>query len=149
MLQLITLPHHTNKTLEARLRKYNIPYVTRYLNENPLSFDEFKHLLYLTDNGTDDILNKSASQYKTLQKRQSFNELTLKQLYHWILNYPDLLKIPLLVDFDQEKLVTYFDNASISVFLPRASKQLEFLRILRYANQISPEREEEKECISI
>lgn len=104
----------------------SIEFKERNIFNRPLSVDEFKGILYLTDNGTEDII---ATRSKTFEKYNIDLELlTLKDLFCLIQENPGILKNPII--HDGKRLMVGFNKYQIRRFLPRSVRHNNFLKII-------------------
>lgn len=89
------------KTYEF-LQESGIPCVARNLRTEPFSYQEYLRILSLTQNGVEDILTVRGVMINRLEKQGIHIEaLSLRQLYELLMTYPNLLKLPLLTDYNQ------------------------------------------------
>lgn len=112
--------------------KNNIDYIYRNVNRDPLSIDEIKHILSLTENGTEDILSKNSKTYKKLNL--NFADLSLSELFEYVERYPELLRKPIM--FTNDKLQIGF-NESIRQFIPKEERENYLMAML--SMQFKPE----------
>jgi len=84
------------------LSEAGIPCVARNLRTQPFSYEEYLRILSLTQNGVEDILTVRGVVIDRLEKQGIHIEaLSLRQLYELLMTYPNLLKLPLLTDYNQ------------------------------------------------
>nr|WP_257975179.1 Spx/MgsR family RNA polymerase-binding regulatory protein [Enterococcus faecium] len=69
---------------------HDIPFIEQNLIRQPLTKNEFIHLLKLTNNGVTEMLSTHSISYKNLVHR--IDELSLSELYIEIRTSPSLLK---------------------------------------------------------
>lgn len=103
------------------LEKYNIPYEERNLSSNPISVEEIKMIMRLTEEGTEEIISTRSKAFKELDV--SVDELTLHQLYTLIQKTPGLLRRPIIID-DKRMQVGYNED-EIRQFVPRNVRAIE------------------------
>lgn len=106
---------------------HNIPYVERNIIAEPLSVDEIKNILRVTEDGTEEIISQ---RFKTFKKLNIvLDELPLSQLLELIHQNPTLLRRPILID--EKKLQVGFNEDEIRRFLPRSIRTLDLIAAKR------------------
>ncbi|MDN6356312.1 MAG: transcriptional regulator Spx, partial [Lactiplantibacillus plantarum] len=91
----------------------------------PLSQDEVKRLLRLTENGTEDIVSTRAKIFGKLHI--NLDTISTSELIKLIAQHPDLLKRPIM--FDDKRLQIGYNEEEIRRFLPRKTRQLEMEKV--------------------
>lgn len=102
---------------------HNIPYVERNIIAEPLSVDEIKNILRVTEDGTEEIISQRSKTFKKLNI--VLDELPLSQLLELIHQNPTLLRRPILID--EKKLQVGFNEDEIRRFLPRSIRTLDLI----------------------
>lgn len=97
------------------LEKYEIPYIEKNLSSEQLTTEEFNEILSMTYEGTDEILSKKSNVFKKLTI--DFESISLNQFYNIVLEYPGLLRLPILMD--DIRLQIGYSKDEIRQFLPR------------------------------
>ncbi|MBF0780995.1 MULTISPECIES: transcriptional regulator SpxA [unclassified Granulicatella] len=124
MITLYTSPSCAScRKARAWLETHNIPYVERNIISDPLSIDEIKNILRVTEDGTEEIISQRSKTFKKLDI--SLDELPLSQLLTLIHENPTLLRRPILMD--DKKLQVGFNEDEIRRFLPRSVRVLDLL----------------------
>ena len=106
---------------------HDIPFIEQNLIRQPLTKNEFIHLLKLTNNGVTEMLSTHSISYKNLVHR--IDELSLSELYLEIRTSPSLLKKPIIYD-QPAKLLTGFSEDKIRMFLPKTKRKQELNELL-------------------
>lgn len=133
MVILYTSPSCTScRKARAWLQEHNIPFKERNIFSEPLSLDEIKNILRMTENGTEDIISKRSKAYKKLNL--DLNELPMKQLFSLISENPGLLRRPIIMD--DKRLQVGYNEDEIRRFLPRKVRALELAEAQRKANLV-------------
>ena len=133
MVILYTSPSCTScRKARAWLQEHNIPLKERNIFSEPLSLDEIKNILRMTENGTEDIISKRSKAYKKLNV--DLNELPMKQLFALISKNPGLLRRPIIMD--DKRLQVGYNEDEIRRFLPRKVRALELAEAQRKANLV-------------
>jgi regulatory protein spx len=116
MVNLYTTPSCTScRKAKAWLEEHHIDYVERNILSNPLTIDEIKSILRMTEEGTDEIISTKS---KTFQKLNvNIESLPLKELYELIKNNPQMLRRPIIQD--EKRLQVGYNEEEIRSFLPR------------------------------
>ncbi|MCP9313469.1 transcriptional regulator Spx [Liquorilactobacillus satsumensis] len=125
MVTLYTSPSCTScRKARAWLRKHEIPFKERNIFSEPLSINEIKQILQMTENGTEEIISKRSKAYQKLNV--DLDELPLKQLFDLIQKNPGLLRRPIILD--EKRLQVGYNEDEIRRFLPREVHALELQR---------------------
>ncbi|WP_268913386.1 transcriptional regulator Spx [Lentilactobacillus sp. SPB1-3] len=111
----------SSRKARAWLKGHNIEFKERNINSNPLSADEVKKLLRLTENGSEDIISTRSNIYKKLNL--NLDDLSVSQLVSLVVKYPDLIKRPII--FDENRIEVGFNEEEIRRFLPRSVREAE------------------------
>ncbi|EAF5237714.1 transcriptional regulator Spx [Listeria monocytogenes] len=116
MVTLYTSPSCTScRKARAWLEEHDIPYKERNIFSEPLSLDEIKEILRMTEDGTDEIISTRS---KTFQKLNvDLDSLPLQQLFELIQKNPGLLRRPIIID--KKCLQVGYNEDEIRRFLPR------------------------------
>ncbi len=86
---------------------------------SPLTAEELKNILALTENGTDDLISTRSKVFQKLDI--DVDELSVKQLIGLIETYPSLLRRPIILD--EKRMQIGFNEDEIRAFLPREVSQ--------------------------
>lgn len=119
MITLYILNHSTSsRSAKAYLTERGLSFEIRNVSQEFLTYEELTHILYLTEEGTEEIITKQAKAYGNLiAEGVDFDELTLKELYTLLHRNRSLLRSPIAVTKD--KLVIGFNEENFGVFQPR------------------------------
>ncbi|MCA0173163.1 MULTISPECIES: transcriptional regulator Spx [Bacillaceae] len=130
MITLYTSPSCTScRKAKAWLEEHNLPYEQRNMFAKPLSEDEIKAIIRMTEKGTEEIISKRSKAFEALDKE--LDELTLQELYSLIKENPGILKRPILLD--TKRLQVGFHEDEIRSFLPRKVRAFQLEQILQEA----------------
>ena len=122
MVTLYTSPSCTScRKARAWLQEHDIPFTERNIFSDPLSVDEIKNILRMTEDGTEDIISKRSKAYQSL--KVDLNALPMKALYKLISQNPGLLRRPIIMD--DKRLQVGYNEDEIRRFLPRQVRELE------------------------
>ncbi|KMM39445.1 transcriptional regulator SpxA [Guptibacillus hwajinpoensis] len=130
MITLYTSPSCTScRKAKAWLEEHNLPYEQRNMFAKPLSEDEIKAIIRMTEKGTEEIISTRSKAFDALDKE--LDELTLQELYSLIKDNPGILKRPILLD--TKRLQVGFHEDEIRSFLPRKVRAFQLEQILQEA----------------
>ena len=131
MVTLYTSPSCTScRKARAWLKEHGIPFIERNIFSEPLSMDEVKNILRMTENGTEDIISKRSKAYQSLNI--NLDEMSMTELYDLIRKNPGLLRRPIIMD--DKRLQIGYNEDEIRRFLPREVRALELAEARRKAN---------------
>lgn len=133
MVTLYTSPSCTScRKARSWLQDHKIEFKERNIFSEPLSLNEIKNILRMTEDGTEDIISKRSKAYQKLNI--DLNELSMKALYQLIAKNPGLLRRPIIID--DKRLQVGYNEDEIRRFLPRKVRELELARAEEKANMI-------------
>ncbi|MBS4193651.1 transcriptional regulator SpxA [Lederbergia citri] len=116
MVTLYTSPSCTScRKARLWLEEQSIPYKERNIFSEPLSLEEIKEILRMTEDGTDEIISTRSKIFQKLNI--DLDSLPLQQLYDLIQKNPGLLRRPIILD--EKRLQVGYNEDEIRRFLPR------------------------------
>ena len=125
MVTLYTSPSCTScRKARAWLKEHNIPYAERNIFSDPLSVDELKQILQMTEVGTEEIISTRSKVYQDLHV--NIDDLSLKDLLDLVQRHPGLLRRPIIMD--EKRLQVGYNEDEIRRFLPHEVRALELRR---------------------
>lgn len=125
MVTLYTSPSCTScRKARAWLKEHNIPYAERNIFSDPLSVDELKQILQMTEDGTEEIISTRSKVYQDLHV--NIDDLSLKDLLGLVQRHPGLLRRPIIMD--EKRLQVGYNEDEIRRFLPHEVRALELRR---------------------
>ena len=125
MVTLYTSPSCTScRKARAWLKEHNIPYAERNIFSDPLSVDELKQILQMTEDGTEEIISTRSKVYQDLHV--NIDDLSLKDLLDLVQRLPGLLRRPIIMD--EKRLQVGYNEDEIRRFLPHEVRALELRR---------------------
>ena len=132
MVTLYTSPSCTScRKAKKWFKEHNIPFKERNIFAQPLSKDEIKKILQMTEDGTEEIISTRSKAYQAL--KMDINDLTIDQLISLIEKNPGLLRRPIMMD--DKILQVGYNEDEIRRFLPRKVRVME-LKQLQQAQSI-------------
>src|SRR5699024_5736007 len=131
MVTLYTSPSCTScRKAKAWLEEHNISYKERNIFSEPLSLDEIKEILRMTEDGTDEIISTRS---KVFQKLDVNSEpLLLKDLFDLIQNRPGLWRRPIIRD--EKRPQVGYNEDEIRRFLPRTVRTFQLREAQKMVN---------------
>ena len=132
MVTLYTTPSCTScRKARAWLEEHQIPYTERNIFSEPLSLQEIKDILRMTEEGTEDIVSTRSKAYSDLNIEIS--EIDLNDFYRIVQEQPGLLRRPIMID--EKRLQIGFNEDEIRRFLPREVRALELRKVQALVNE--------------
>lgn len=131
MVTLYTSPSCTScRKAKTWLEEHDIPYTERNIFSEPLSIDEIKEILRMTEDGTDEIISTRS---KTFQKLDvNLETMPLQELFEVIQENPGLLRRPIIID--EKRLQVGYNEDEIRRFLPRKVRTFQLREAQRLVN---------------
>ncbi|WP_342430260.1 transcriptional regulator SpxA [Neobacillus sp. FSL H8-0543] len=131
MVTLYTSPSCTScRKAKSWLEEHDIPYTERNIFSEPLSIEEIKEILRMTEDGTDEIISTRS---KTFQKLDvNLDTMPLQDLFELIKANPGLLRRPIIID--EKRLQVGYNEDEIRRFLPRRVRTFQLREAQRMVN---------------
>jgi regulatory protein spx len=131
MVTLYTSPSCTScRKAKSWLEEHEIPYTERNIFSEPLSIEEIKEILRMTEDGTDEIISTRS---KTFQKLDvNLDLMPLQDLFNLIKENPGLLRRPIIID--EKRLQVGYNEDEIRRFLPRRVRTFQLREAQRMVN---------------
>ncbi|CAN2252896.1 MULTISPECIES: transcriptional regulator Spx [Bacillus] len=131
MVTLYTSPSCTScRKARAWLEEHEIPFEERNIFSEPLSIDEIKQILRMTEDGTDEIISTRSKVFQKLNV--NVESMPLQDLYSLINEHPGLLRRPIIID--EKRLQVGYNEDEIRRFLPRKVRSFQLREAQRLAN---------------
>ena len=122
MITLYLSPSCTScRKARAWLKDHQVPFTEHNIMTSPLTVEELRHILSLTENGTDDIISTRSKIFQKLDV--DVEELSISQLLDLIEENPSLLRRPIILD--NKRMQIGFNEDEIRAFLPRDYRKQE------------------------
>ncbi|QOY34176.1 transcriptional regulator SpxA [Anaerobacillus isosaccharinicus] len=132
MVTLFTSPSCTScRKAKAWLEEHNIEFVERNIFAEPLTIEEVKEVVRMTEDGTDEIISTRSKVFQELNVE--VEALSLQQLFKIISENPGLLRRPIIID--EKRLQVGYNEAEIRRFLPRKVRKFFLEEAQRAANE--------------
>jgi regulatory protein spx len=131
MVTLYVTPSCTScRKAKAWFEEYGIEYTERNILADPLTVDEIKAILRLTEEGTEEIISTNSKTYKELDV--DLDSLPLKDLYQLIIDNPKMVKRPIMLD--EKRIQVGYNDEEIRSFLPRKLRTFNYQELMKEAN---------------
>ncbi|MGG1573327.1 transcriptional regulator SpxA [Fictibacillus sp. NRS-1165] len=131
MVTLFTSPSCTScRKAKAWLKDNDISYQERNIFSEPLSIEEVKQILRMTEDGTDEIISTRSKTFQELNL--NVESMPLQDLYQLIADNPGLLRRPIIMD--EKRLQVGYNEDEIRRFLPRKVRTYQLLEAQRMVN---------------
>ncbi|KGP74352.1 transcriptional regulator Spx [Pontibacillus yanchengensis] len=131
MVTLYTSPSCTScRKAKAWLEEHDIPFEERNIFSEPLSIDEIKEVLRMTEDGTDEIISTRSKVFQNMEVE--LDQLPMKDLLDMITANPGLLRRPIIVD--EKRLQVGYNEDEIRRFLPRTVRTFQLQEAQRLVN---------------
>ena len=113
------------------LKENNIPFVEKRITSQPLTLSEFKDILRMTEDGTDEIIATNSNDFKNLDV--DIEQLSILELYQLITQHPRMLRSPILLG--EKRIQVGYNEMDIRRFIPRKVRAYELNAMQRLVNQ--------------
>lgn len=107
----------------------NIPYEEKNIFSSSLNKEELKNILIRSENGADDII---ATKSKIIKENGiDIDSMSVSQMIDFIRENPSVLRRPIVVDSESDKMQVGYNPDDIGIFIPKARRAIE---MICYAN---------------
>ncbi|MCC5896268.1 MAG: transcriptional regulator Spx [Alkalibacterium sp.] len=128
MITLYVSPSCTScRKAKAWLEEQNLDFTEKNIFHEPLTKDEIKQILSLTEEGTSELISYRSQAYQSLTK--DIEDLSLNELLELFETQPSLIRRPIIMD--DRRLQIGYNEEEIRCFLPRKVRELELAEIHR------------------
>lgn len=111
------------------LKENNIDFNEKRITSQPLTITEFKNILSMTEDGTDEIIATNSNDFKNLNI--DIEQLSIQELYKLIQQYPRMLRSPILLD--EKRIQVGYNEMDIRRFIPRKVRAFELNALQKLA----------------
>ncbi|WP_062197611.1 transcriptional regulator SpxA [Massilibacterium senegalense] len=131
MVTLYTSPSCTScRKAKAWLEEHEISFAERNIFSEPLTMEEVKQILRMTEDGTDEIISTRSKAFQELNV--NLDTMPLQDLYNVIIENPGLLRRPIIID--EKRLQVGYNEDEIRRFLPRKVRTFQLLEAQKMVN---------------
>lgn len=132
MVTLYTSPSCTScRKARTWLEENHIPFKERNIISEPLSINEIKEILRMTEDGTDEIISTRSKTFQSLNV--DLESLSLPKLLKLIQENPALLRRPIIMD--EKRLQVGYNEDEIRRFLPRKVRTYHLIEMQKLVNE--------------
>ena len=122
MITLFLSPSCTScRNARSWLTNHEVAFQEHNIITSPLSADELRAVLALTENGTEDIISTRSKVFQKLDL--DVDDLSISELIDLIAKNPSLLRRPIILD--KKRMQIGFNEDEIRAFLPRHYREQE------------------------
>ncbi|NRD79999.1 transcriptional regulator Spx [Bacillus sp. BRMEA1] len=116
MVTLYTTPSCAScRKAKAWFEEHDIDFIERNILSSPITVDEIKSILRLTEEGTTEIISTNSKSFQELNI--NIETLPLNEFYKLMIENPKMLRRPII--HDEKRLQVGYNEDEISSFLPR------------------------------
>jgi regulatory protein spx len=131
LVTLYTSPSCTScRKAKTWLKEHDIDFVERNIFSEPLTIEELKEILRMTEEGTDEIISTRSKTFQELNL--SLETMPLQDLFKVMSQNPGLLRRPIILD--EKRLQVGYNEDEIRRFLPRRVRTFQLLEAQRMVN---------------
>ncbi len=120
-----------------------IPYEEKNIFTSNLKEDELRNILTKSENGTDDIISSKSKIMK--EQKVDFDSMSISQMINFIRKNPSVLKRPIMVDDEHDRMQVGYNADDIRIFIPRAQRELD---MMCYAQECMKQADEERQRLA-
>ena len=121
MITIYNSPSCTScRKAKAWLEENNLEFHEKNIYHEPLTKEEIKAILMLTDEGTEEIISYRSESYQKLELE--IESLTMNELLDLFIEEPSLIRRPIIMD--DRRLQIGYNEDEIRMFLPRAVREV-------------------------
>jgi len=131
MVTLYTTPSCGScRKAKAWFEEHHINYIERNILAKPLTVDEIKSILRMTEDGTSEIISTNSKTFQELDI--NIDSLPLNEFYKIIMKYPKMVRRPIILD--EKRLQVGYNEEEIRSFLPRKLRTFLTIELKNIAN---------------
>lgn len=128
MITLYVSPSCTScRKAKAWLEEQDLEFKEKNIFHEPLSKEEIKQILSLTEEGTSELISYRSQAYQALTR--DIEDLSLNELLDLFEKEPSLIRRPIIMD--NRRLQIGYNEEEIRCFLPRKVRAMELAEIHR------------------
>lgn len=128
MITLYVSPSCTScRKAKAWLEEQELPFNEKNIYHEPLTKQEIKQILSLTEEGTSELISYRSQAYQSLTL--DIEDLSMTELLDLFTEQPSLIRRPIIMD--DRRLQIGYNEEEIRCFLPRKVREIELAEIHR------------------
>ena len=120
-----------------------IPYEEKNIFTSNLKEEELRDILTKSENGTDDIISSKSKIVK--EQKVDFDSMSISEMISFIRKNPSVLKRPIMVDDEHDRMQVGYNSDDIRIFIPKAQRDLD---MMCYDQDCIKQEEEERKIIA-
>ena len=121
MIKIYNSPSCTScRKAKAWLVENNLEFEEKNIYHEPLTKEEIKEILILTDEGTEEIISYRSEAYQDLELE--IDSLSMNELLDLFIEEPSLIRRPIIMD--HRRLQVGYNEDEIRMFLPRKIREV-------------------------
>ena len=120
-----------------------IPYEEKNIFTSNLKEEELRDILTKSENGTDDIISSKSKIVK--EQKVDLDSMSISEMISFIRKNPSVLKRPIMVDDEHDRMQVGYNSDDIRIFIPKAQRDLD---MMCYAQDCIKQEEEERKIIA-
>lgn len=125
-----TTSNSSSRKAVAYLKENDVDFVEKKLTKEFMTYKEFLEVLTLSENGSEDIISTDSMAYKeVVEGKLNLDDITLKQLYELLQQYPRMMKYP--VFHDGKNLQVGYNAEEIGYYRSKRNRKKEMEEILK------------------
>ncbi|WP_283678905.1 transcriptional regulator Spx [Lentilactobacillus sp. Marseille-Q4993] len=129
-VEFYTTPSCTScRKAKSWLDENQVPYRERNIFANPLTKDELKKILILSEEGTEGLISTRSFAFN--QYRDKLADMTIDELLDLLSSHPEMIRRPIMVD--NKRLQIGFNDDEIRRFLPRHIRKVALAQMIENA----------------
>lgn len=107
------------------LQSYNLEFETCVINRHNFTYEDFLEILMLTEDGVKEIISERSKAYSDLKEQDGFDidELKLSELYELMMDKPSLIKTPIVISKDENRLVVGDNSEKLVKIVPKSIRK--------------------------
>lgn len=115
-----TSSNSTTRKIRLFLESHQLDFKTVKICAETFTLSDFYEILALTEGGAFELISDRSTVYKDLKDNDfDFDSLKLSELYNLIIDNPSLLKTPIVINKDAQRLVVGNDMELLAKIVPK------------------------------
>lgn len=115
-----TSSNSTTRKIRLFLQANQLDFKTIKICAETFSLEDFYEILSLTEGGAFELISDRSTVYKELKDNEfDFDSLKLSELYTLIIENPSLLKTPIVINKEDQRLVIGNDMELLAKIVPK------------------------------
>ena len=133
------------RTAKNFLDKQNLDYAVKRLDTSIFTWEQFKKILSGVEGGVYSLISKRSSAYLKLVNEDGIDleDLKLSELYELLRENTNLLKTPIVVNYDDLRVVVGSDEDKLFKFHDMSTKRAQRDHYRNYSNYLDTQEEPE------